>query len=316
VWYRGFSLAAAFSLFALSSVNAGETGPVLFEPGLVSTGFDDSHAAFAPDGQMLYFLRNTPDFMHWTVLMSPRVGNGWAEPVIAPFSGRWSDADVFITRDNKRLYFVSTRPVDGQARGDTDLWVMTREGENWGAPNHIPQLSSTGYEWFPTLTDSGTIYFGSEREGGLGLSDIWRAHWAGDHFSPPENLGPTINSADEEIEPLISPDERWLIFAARGHKPSAGKYDLYITYNCPSGWTNPRELGAGVNSSAWDFAPRISPDGRRFFFTSNRANTEAPFTGVHTLADLERRLHSPGNGLRDIYSVDTGALGIQPHCRK
>ena len=56
-------LAAVLAL-PLPSVAADAVAPKLFEPGLVSTGFDDAHVSFSPDGQTLYFLRSTPDFAH------------------------------------------------------------------------------------------------------------------------------------------------------------------------------------------------------------------------------------------------------------
>lgn len=293
---------------------AEEAAPSLFQSGIVSSGFDDSHLAFSPDGQTIYFLRNTPDFAHWTILTSKRDGNHWRRPTIARFSGRWSDADVFVTRDGQWLFFVSTRPVNDQPREDTDIWMVAREGDHWGEPRHVPELSSPGYEWFPTLTDAGVIYFGSERKGGAGRSDLWRARWLGNRFSAPENLGPTFNSPDQEIEPLVAPDERWLIFAARGRTPSAGSYDLYISYNCPAGWSVPKPLGAGVNSPGWDFGPRFSPDGKRFYFTSNRADTAEPYEGIATVRDLEHRLSAPRNGLRDIYEIDAAALDMRSPC--
>jgi hypothetical protein len=296
-----------------AAAQAQEAAPVLFEPGLISTGYDESHIAFAPDGRSLYVLRNSPDFMHWTVLLSERRGSRWSPLRLATFSGRWSDADVFITRD-QRLYFVSNRPRDGVVHDDTDIWTMRREGDHWGEPERVAELSSEGYEWFPTMTDGGVIYFGSERQGGAGRSDLWRARWLGDHFSEPENLGPALNTANQEIEPLIAPDESWLVFAAQGRTPSAGAYDLYVSYNCPGGWTPPRPLGHGVNSDGWDFAPRMSPDGRQFFFTSNRSMTAGEWKDVRSAGDLHRRLETPGNGLRDIYVISAQALRLERRC--
>jgi hypothetical protein len=232
----------------------------------------------------------------------------------APFSGRWSDADVFVTHDGRRLFFVSTRPIAEEVKQDTDIWLIEREGDGYGAPRRIAELSSGGYEWFPTLTDAGTIYFGSERAGGRGQSDIWRARWLGNRFCEPENLGPVVNSGEQEIEPLIARDESWLIFAAKGREPAAGNYDLYLSYNCLDGWTAPRLLGAGVNSIGWDLAPHMAPDGTRFYFTSDRAGTGEPLEGIDSLLALERALSSPRNVLRDIYSVDAEALGIRRRC--
>lgn len=309
-------LAILLLIIAMSAATASlaRAQGVLFAPGVVSTGFDESHITFDPDGETLYFLRNTPDFMHWTVLTSRRRGTHWSTPTIAPFSGTWSDADVFITHDRRRLFFVSNRPRAGVTHDDTDIWTADRVADGWSEPRRVDELSSDGNEWFPTMTNDGTLYFGSERPGGAGRSDLWRARWIGDRFAEPENLGSVFNTADQEIEPLIAPDERWLIFAARGRTPSSGAYDLYISHNCPSGWSEPRPLSGGVNSEGWDFAPRLSLDGRHFFITSNRALTSAPFRGIHSVRQLESRLAASGNGLRDIYMFETRTLDFTSPC--
>src|SRR5215469_10628717 len=77
-------------LLWVHGVAADPVAPKRFEPGLVSTGFDDAHVSFSPDGQTLYFLRSSPDFAHWTVLVSRRAGQKWGPAEVAPFSGRWN----------------------------------------------------------------------------------------------------------------------------------------------------------------------------------------------------------------------------------
>ncbi|MCB2113833.1 MAG: PD40 domain-containing protein [Parvularculaceae bacterium] len=288
----------------------------VFEPGLVSTGYDDAHVSFDPDGTAMYFVRSSPDFAHWTVLKSEKRNGSWGAPAIAPFSGVWSDADVFITRDGLTMFFVSTRPVDGSPRDDTDIWSATRKTpqDEWGAPRHIRELSSPGYEWYPTMTDDGVLYFGSERAGGYGKSDIWRARWIDGRFSEPENLGPVINTPDQEIEPLIARDGRSMIFAARGGPGDKGEYDLYSSFACAGEWTKPAPLPDEFNSPAWDFGPRLSPDGTQFYFTSNRARTHAPYEGVARLEDLHSLLDAPKNGLRDVYVADAARLDLHSPC--
>lgn len=289
--------------------------PVRFADGIINTGHDDAHVTFTPDGRQLYFIRSTPDFAHWTVFTSRFEGSHWTEPRIAPFSGRWSDADVGISPDGRRLFFVSTRPVgSGPAREDTDLWVMDRVQGGWGPPRHLDELSSPGDEWFPSITNNGTLYFGSERPGGHGHSDLWRAEWKGDHFGPPENLGDVINTADQEIEPYIAPDESFLIFSGKGRPEGKGSYDLFVSYRCDGKWTPPRPLGAGVNSPAWEFGARISPDGRYLFFTSNRSDYAADPPRARSTEELMKALASPGNGLRDVYQIDVAALDLHSPC--
>src|SRR5512144_1815029 len=96
----------------------------VYGEGLFSTGFDDAHVTFAPDQRTAYFLRDSPDFVHWTVL-STRCRDGvWQAPEVAWFSGEHDDGDVFLTADGARLLFVSKRPVEGRPREDTDIWEM------------------------------------------------------------------------------------------------------------------------------------------------------------------------------------------------
>ncbi len=289
--------------------------PELFEPGLVSTGYDDSHAVFVPDGSELYFLRNTPDFAHWTVLVTQFAKTGWSALEVAPFSGRYSDADVSFSRDGKTMFFVSTRPVDGKGpeRGDTEIWTMKKTAAGWTEPEHIEVLSSPGDEYFPVVADSGTLYFGSERPGGKGKGDIWRSRRAFGRYTEPENLGDAINTPAQEVEAWIALDESFMILAASGRPDSPGGYDLYVTRNCSDSWTPPWNLGEPVNSKGWELSPRFTPDGKYFFFTSNRSALDSR-DHRYSLAELHRALSSPGNGLRDIYRMDASALPLGAPC--
>lgn len=285
----------------------------LFGEGLFSTGFDDAHVTFTPDGRTAYFLRDTPDFAHWTVLATRCQAGVWQPPEVASFSGQYDDGDVYLSPDEARLLFVSKRPVEGHARQDTEIWEIRRTPQGWAEPRHVAELSSPGDEWFPTMTRDGWLYFGSDRAGGLGMTDIWRSRWDGQRFLPPENLGAPVNSAGQEIEPYVDPDGRFLLVAAKGRSGGAGDYDVFVSFSCDGGWTMPRPLGAGVNSPGWDFGARITPDGGQLFFTSNRSTFPRDGTRLDA-ATLDARLRSPGNGLRDIYHVAVSALDLRSPC--
>ena len=100
----------------------------MFAENVISTGDDESHPAFTPDGKTLYFLKNDPSFNHWTIVISHEQDGKWSMPEVAPFSGQFSDADPFITFDGQRFFFISTRPVNGKPKEDTDIWMMSGEG--------------------------------------------------------------------------------------------------------------------------------------------------------------------------------------------
>ena len=141
--------------------------PAIFAEGIVSTGDFDSHPAFTTDGKTLYFLRSTPNFNLWTILVSRFEKGRWGTPEVAPFSGQYSDADPFITSDGSRFYFISNRPVAGKSKPDLDIWVMEKTAAGWSEPKNVgAPINSSGSEWYPTVAVNGTIYFGSDREGG------------------------------------------------------------------------------------------------------------------------------------------------------
>ena len=289
--------------------------PELFAEDVISTGDDESHPAFTPDSKTLYFLKNDPSFNHWTIVVSHEQNGKWTTPEVAPFSGQYSDADPFITLDGERLFFISTRPVNGKAKEDTDIWMMRKSGKGaaattWSEPEHVAAVNGETNEWFPTVSKNGNLYFGSERPGGKGRCDLYVSRLVDDKYQAPENLGEPINTAGNEVEPFIAPDESYIIFAGTGLPESRGAYDLYVSFRREGAWTKPRNLGDKINSAAWDFSPKVSPDRKWFFFTSNRGFADKPLEKPLSYQELLQKLHSPGNGLRDIYKIDISALNL------
>jgi Tol biopolymer transport system component len=272
--------------------------PVLFAPGVISTGEFESSPSFTPDGQMVYFVRSEPRRGRWTIFQSHFEAGRWTQPGIAPFSGQFRDSDPYVTADGRQFFFISDRPVDGLAKADMDIWIMERTPQGWSEP-HNPgaPLNSAQSEWHPTMTKRGTLYFGSSRPGGYGLTDLYRATSGGGEWHV-ENLGAPVNTTGYEYEPLIAADESVLIFMA--YRPDAhGSSDLYISRSAGNSWTAPVNLGPSVNSTELEFGANFSPDGKYLFFTSTRK-----FVSAATA------LTPPGNGNGDIYQVDLAtALG-------
>lgn len=285
--------------------------PQLFGENTISTGDDESHPHFTADGKTLYFLKNTPIFDHWTIVVSREQNGKWTTPEVAPFSGQYADADPFITVDGQHFFFISTRPVDGKPKEETDIWMMKKSGTGWSEPEHLAAVNSEASEWFPTVSKNGNLYFGSERPGGKGRCDIYCSKLVDGKYGPPENLGEPLNSSANEVEPFIAPDESYLIFAGTSLPETKGAYDLYISLRRDGQWSKPRNLGDQINSPGWDFSPKVSPDGKWFFFTSNRSFTGKPLEKRLNYSELLKKLHNPGNGLRDIYKIDIGPLKIQ-----
>jgi Tol biopolymer transport system component len=287
------------------------TEPTVFGDGIISTGSFDSHPAFTPDGKTLYFLRSTPNFNLWTIVFSRFEGGRWSTPEVAPFSGQYSDADPFVTADGSRLYFISNRPVQGKTNTDLDIWMVEKTTNGWSEPKNIgAPVNSPGNEWYPTIAANGTIYFGSDREGGKGRTDIYRCRLVDGKYAAAENLGDSINTPLNEFEALIAPDESFLFLMAGGRSDAKGGFDLYISHNQSDAWTKPTNLGDQINSSGNEYSPTISPDGKYFFWTSTRSFTEKTLEKRMNYSELMTKLQSPRNGLGDIYYIDLSILKI------
>jgi Tol biopolymer transport system component len=188
---------------------------------------------------------------------------------------------------------------------------MERRGTGWGEPKNLgAPISSPGDEWFPTVTADGTLYFGSDREGGKGRTDLYRAPLVNGKYATPENLGDAVNTQFNEFEPYIAADESYLLFMAAGRPDSLGSGDLYLSYRQNGAWTKAVNLGEKINSSGFEISPKISPDGKYFFWTSTRGFGNAPLEKRLDYQELTRRLRSTRNGLGDIYQIDISALKL------
>lgn len=302
------------TVIAGSAPRAAELAPARFGEGVFCTDAYDFFVALTPGQQTAYFCRARADFSAWTILETHRRGDRWSEPAIAPFSGRWSDADPHVSPDGSKLFFISNRPDSGDtAKESCDLWFVERSGDGWGAPRPVGSgVCTDATEWSPSIAANGNLYFGATREGGKGRDDLYVARFEHGAYTAPVNLGDSINTKFGEVEPWISPDERYLIFSAGGRAEGKGGLDLYISVRTGDAWSAARPLGHGINSPAYDFNPSVSPDGRTLFFTSARTDFEDSPPRPLTYAELMRRLRAPGNGLGDIYSIPIEALDL-PH---
>jgi WD40-like Beta Propeller Repeat len=196
---------ALFCVATASLLAESPAQPEVFEPNVISTADDESHPHFTSDGKTLYFLKNTADFNHWTIVVSHEQNGKWSTPEVAPFSGQYSDADPFITADGERFFLISMRPVNGKPKEHTDIWMMKKSGADWAEPEHLAAVNSETNEWFPTVSNNGNLYFGSERAGGKGKCDIYCSKRVDGKYGAPENLGEPINSGATKLSPSLRP---------------------------------------------------------------------------------------------------------------
>lgn len=228
-------------------------------PRNISSAKFESHAAFDPLTGDLWFVRSNPDFSGWRLFVSQCTANGWSVAHPAPISGDGVEADPWFTPDGRTLWFISSRSTDGIKRTDTDIWRVSRNaGGAWGTPERLPApVNSEKYEWFPRVAPDGWLYFGSGQAGGLGKTDIWRAREENGKWVS-ENLGPTINTAKNEYEPLPTPDGKYLIVQTD---------DSYLrSTRTATGWSKGENMGTQINANGSEVGATISPSGSTLLF--------------------------------------------------
>jgi Tol biopolymer transport system component len=307
---RPASLVATILLLAGT---ARTTGPELYGAGLFSTGQWDFFMAFAPDQKKVLFCRANDDFSAYDIYETRQeVGQRWRAPVKPSFAQSWSNADPHFSPDGRTLFFISNRPGEGEAGASKtyDIWAVSFESGRWGGPHRLgAPISAPGAdEWSPSVASSGNLYFGSDRPGGQGELDLYVARWTNGTYQTPENLGPAINSAANEVEPWVAPDESYLIFSATGRSDSTGRYDLYLSRRKGNTWQRPEPLSS-VNTSASEFNQSVSPDGRWLYFSTTRRH-DGPLGDRFDTPRNEASIAGIGNGKGDIYRIPMSELGL------
>lgn len=146
-------------------------------------------------------------------------------------------------------------------------------GGKWTKPQTIPipGLTSDSYQGFYITPDYSTLLISMNGEGSYGKEDIYVSERRNDGWSKPINLGATINTEEFEIAPFLSKDKKKLFFASKGLN-GASDSDIFMAerlYNSWTVWTKPVNLGAPLNSEAFDAYFSITSDSTAIF-TSNR----------------------------------------------
>lgn len=136
------------------------------------------------------------------------------------------------------------------------------------------------YMAYPTADDQ-LLFFTSRREGSTGGLQMQLRDYGEDFYVSERqadgswgnavNIGEPINTPENEGASCISPDGQTVIFTACNRPSSMGSCDLYMAHLEGTKWSLPRNLGAKVNSRAWESHPNLSHDGRTLYFASARA---------------------------------------------
>ncbi len=180
-----------------------------------------------------------------------------------------------------RFYFslCDDREVMTEPTAACKIYVIQRSGGAWSTPQPLPSYintegNSTTHPYVYREDEREVMLFASDKLDGYGGMDLYRAerylNSGAVDFSFPQNLGPVINSAADEVSPFYDPTTQTLYFASNGFL-NLGGYDIFSTQGGRAGYNVPTNMGAPINSSADDYYYRQIPETKLATLSSNRA---------------------------------------------
>lgn len=201
--------------------------------------------------------------------------------------------------NSAELEYFPSMPIDGKLLVFTrrlnnfneDFFASERQGNTWGKSIRLPGAINTPQnEGAQNISQDGEwlVFTGCNRPDGQGSCDIYISYKTPEGWSPAFNLGNKVNTEDWESQPCLSPDKRDLYFASR--RPGGlGGSDIYVSHLQANGrWSEPENLGPGINTAGDESTPFIHADNQTLFFASS---------GL------------PGYGHEDLFVVRKGADG-------
>ncbi len=209
-------------------------------------------------------------------------GTNAEEPLVMrnDINSRYHDGTVSYDSLAKRMYYTRNNyyygTLEKSERGDLNLGIYFSEvvtGEfgqqEWS--NLIPfDHNDPNYNYgHPFVSPDGRrMYFTSDRPGGEGGTDIWYCDNLGNQWGAPQNMGPKVNTAGDEMYPLITADSVFY-FASEGH-PGLGGLDLFRTRLTKAGPGYVFNLGYPINTRWHDHSLLLLNDSVGFL-ASDRA---------------------------------------------
>lgn len=223
-----------------------------------------------------------------------------------------------VTADDGTLLFTRRVPHDDpRIVEQEDFYVSRRDADGkWGEARGISSVNTDRNEGAGTLSPDGRFIIftacayvdGSYGQGrrGLGSCDLFISRRIGDRWSPPENLGPPVNTRNWESQPSLASDGRTLYFV-RGTQRGDGisNTDIYVTVLSAEGsWSLPEKLGPSINTPFQEESVQIHPDGRTLYFSSNG---HPGFGGLDLYVSRKQNDGTWGPALNLGYPINTGA---------
>ncbi len=248
-------------------------------PAEFSGRYRDGDPFASPDGLQLFFWSSRPldgrQRKGLAIWVADRKGTGWSAPrdVGESVNGPEGGVGFPAVTSSGTLYFMADRP---DSIGGLDIYRANRLGDQYAKPENLGRVINSEYTELDAFVapDESYIVFTSNRPGGLGTGDLYVSKRKDGAWTPPQNLGPEINTAGFECCPSVSPDGKYLYYTTQG----LGRNGIYqadivaLSLDQQDLPEEPKLFAEGVISTPGSMSLTFSPDMKTLWFAEASAS--------------------------------------------
>lgn len=212
---------------------------------------------------------------------------------------------VTLSEDGKLMAY---QMQSKEGAGLLDIWFSRREDGQWSEPIDAgPKVNTAAHEVDAKLTpDGATMFF--ERTTDLGkYTDVMVTHFRDGSWSLPETIGPPISLTNTRQFCVVPTREGKRIYFSSDRGGGQGGFDFYYSDRIGNKWTRwsePVNLGPGINTSGDEVDLAVSRDERLIIFNAIRKDSIAGSTDLYVsrkvndqwtaAVNLGPRVNTPG----------------------
>lgn len=255
----------------LQFVKEAKANPVDFDPVRWDDKINSEYLEYLPsvsiDGTVI-FTRRINGLENLFICKRDMEGN-FTDPVMLDFGQINGNIGAHFLSTDGNMLFVS---MDDRRKGygSFDLFYSQKvDGQFSQLRNLGKTINSSKKDIQPNLSaDGNTLYFVSDRNGGMGGTDIYKTTLVDSKWSNPVLLDTTFNTPYNEESPFIHPDGKTFYYRSDG-RVGMGDFDIYVTRKDGDTWSTPENIGYPINTETSQGALFVDIHGQKAYYASD-----------------------------------------------
>ncbi len=261
----------------VAQISVSPNKDVVLSPFQHNTSKDEFAPALAQDGRLMMFTQESGKSQR--ILLTERTKDGWgsASELGSEVNSGSQVGSASLTSDGQYVVFAAYKH-ELSGFGRTDIYSARKVNGKWTDVRNLgSQINSDAFDSQPALSaDGSTLYFVSDRDGGLGGTDIYVSHRRGKEWSKAELVGGLVNTKYDEACPSIAADNSTL-YLSSNRSGGSGGFDIYTARFKSGSFGIPVNIGAPINSSSDEYYYTSIPNSTTAYFSSDRPGGQGGF---------------------------------------